>query len=104
MDSVVDYVEININNIGINLDILIDVKKNSMIINEKYKDISKEEIEELFRIIRLWDNEYLGSKLIDSEKFTIKIVSNNNIDKIVGNGNYPDNYNVFKKWVGGLYE
>jgi len=102
--SSVDFVEISINKIGEVLNILIDVKKNSILINNQYKKIEQEKIDELFRIIRLWKNEYSNYKIIDSEKFTIKIVNKNSVDIITGSGKYPDNYTVFKNWIEEVYE
>lgn len=102
--SSVDYVEININNIGIAIEILLDIKNNLITINKEQKSISDKKIQELFRIIRNWKDFYDVSNFIDNEKFIIKITSGKNIDTIVGNGTYPDNYVEFKKWVGAIYE
>lgn len=102
--SSVDYIEININKIGMVIEILIDIKNNLVTINNKQKNISNEKIYELFRIIRNWKDFYESSNIIDSEKFTIKIISQNTVDTIIGDGTYPDNYMEFKNWVGNIYE
>ena len=41
--------------------------------------------------------------MLDAEKFSIKLISNNQIVKeYSGNGNYPNNYNDFKKWISDI--
>lgn len=102
--SSVQYVEINISNMGYNLNVLLDVQKKQLNLNGIKKEISDDKIDEFFRIIRLWKNEYLQSSTLDSEKFNIKIISNDYEDIIKGNGSYPDNYYEFKKWVGDISE
>ena len=100
----VRYIEININKIGETTEILIDVEKNLLTINNKQKNITKDKISELFRIIRTWKSTYESSNVLDGLKFTIKIITEDTIDTIVNNGSYPDNYIYFNNWLGELYE
>lgn len=102
--SSVNKVEINIINIGNSVHVLLDIKNNSIKINEVEKSISDERIEEFFRIIRLWQKEYKNSKSIDLEKFNIRIFSNEYQHTIIGDGDYPDNYLELKKWIGDVNE
>lgn len=98
-------IEIFINSIGNKLDILIDTKNNKIMINNKEKNITKEKIDDLLRIIRTWEPIYKKkTNLIDSEKFLIKINTNEGIDIIKGEGNFPENYITFKKWLGEFYD
>lgn len=102
--NTVRYIKININKKGETTEILIDVEKNLLTINNKQKNITKDKISELFRIIRTWKNTYELPNLLDSLKFVIKIVTEDGIDTIVNNGILPDNYIYFNNWLGGLYE
>ena len=95
----VGFIEINVNQIGKELKILIDLEKERLTTNNKVKSISKNKIEDFFRIIRNWKSDYPLSKNIDGEKFTIKIISIGKSNHIRGNGTYPDNYIEFKRWV-----
>lgn len=100
----VNQVEISIINIGNNLSILLDVKNSSIKINGIEKTISNEKIDNFFRIIRLWKNEYNSAGGIDLEKFIIKIITDTSYEIMTGVGEYPDNYYELKKWIGDLYE
>jgi len=73
------------------------VKDNCAFINGKKKNITKEKIDLLLRIIRTWKPNYTGNN-IDAEEFTITI----NQDVIKGKGDYPDNYYMLKDWLGDL--
>lgn len=102
--SSVDFIEINLSKIGMVINILIDVKNNLMFINNIRKVILNEKINEFFRIIRNWEENYESSNLIDSERFSIKIVSGDVVDTIACNGTYPNNYIEFKRWIEDIYE
>lgn len=98
-------IEIHINNIGNNINILIDVTNNKIIINGQAKNITLEQINELLRIIRTWKSVYNNkTKVIDTETFNIIINTEEGIDMIKGEGEYPDNYYELKKWIGEFYE
>lgn len=97
-------IEIYINNIGNNTDIYIDTKKHKVIINKKQKDITDEQIDELIRIIRTWDEVYeSNTKIIDPEFFLINLNTNEETYTIRGDGGYPSNYHLFKEWIGELH-
>ena len=98
-------IEIYINNIGNNLKLYIDTKKNKITINETEKEITIEKIDELIRIIRTWDNIYKDNNhQIDRETFLININTNEGIECIKGEGGYPENYSMLKEWLGEYYE
>lgn len=98
-------IEISINNIGNNINVFIDTINNKIIINEKEKSITKEQIDNLIRIIRTWKSVYQNkNNLIDSESFLIKVNTPEGTDTIKGNGEYPENYIAFKHWVGEFYD
>ena len=86
------------------IEISIDVLKETITINNKEKIITKEQIKDLIRIIRNWDNEYHNSNIIDAESFLIKITTDKEIEIIKGKGNYPSNYKMLKEWISDLDE
>ena len=94
-------IEISVANIGNNINIFIDVKKYKLIINNKTKDITEEQLSNLIRIIRTWNSNYpSNNNEIDTETFLIRINTDSETDVIKGNGTYPDNYLAFKEWIG----
>lgn len=97
-------IEIIIDSKTENIDIYIDVVKETIIINNKEQKITEEKIDDLIRIIRTWDNVYNNSNVIDSETFFIKIDTNNGTEIIKGNGEYPNNYILLKEWISDLDE
>jgi len=97
-------IEIIIDSKTENIDIYIDVVKETIIINNKEQKITEEKIDDLIRIIRTWDNVYNNSNVIDSESFFIKINTNDGTEIIKGNGEYPDNYILLKEWISGFNE
>ena len=99
-----ESIEICINNLYSEIILFIDVKNSLVRFLNKEKKIERDLIDELVRIIRNWDREYHKSNIIDSERFLIKITTNNGVDIIKGSGIYPDNYNAFKELVGKIYE
>jgi len=98
-------IEISINNIGNNINVFIDIINTKITINNKEKSITKEQIDDLIRIIRAWKSSYQNEKnLIDPESFLIKVNTFEGTDIISGNGEYPENYSSFKKWIGDFYD
>lgn len=97
-------IEIIIDNKTANVDIYIDVVKQIIIVNNKEQKITEEQIDDLVRIIRTWDNVYNNPNVIDAESFFIKIDTNSGTEIIKGNGEYPDNYILLKEWISGFNE
>lgn len=98
-------IEIIINGIGNNVEAIIDVNNLQIIFNGQKKYISKDDIDEFIRIIRTWKNDYGSMNTnIDCERFYIRINMDNRSDVIKGSGNYPENYLIFKEWLGNFYD
>ena len=94
-------IEISVANIGNNINIFIDAKNYKLTINNKTKDITEDQLDNLIRIIRTWNSNYPSdNNEIDKETFLIRINTDNEPDVIKGNGTYPDNYLAFKEWIG----
>lgn len=97
-------IQILIDTITSNIDIYIDILKETIIVNNKEQNITKEKIDDLLRIIRTWNNEYNNPKVIDSETFLIKINMLDGTEIIKGRGDYPDNYLSLKEWISDFDE
>ena len=97
-------IEIFINNLCSEMYLYIDTNKKIVRVNNCEKPIDKEEINNLIRIIRNWDNEYKSDKIIDGEQFIIKLNTSKGTEVIKGKGDYPKNYHAFKDLVGRLYD
>jgi len=54
-------IEISINNIGNNINVFIDIINTKITINNKEKSITKEQIDDLIRIIRAWKSSIWAS-------------------------------------------
>jgi len=97
-------IQIIIDNKTENIDIYIDVLKQTIIVNNKEQRITEEKIDELIRIIRTWDNVYSNPNVIDSETFFIKIDTKEGTEIIKGSGEYPNDYILLKEWISGFNE
>lgn len=97
-------IQIKINSRLSNIEIYIDILKQTIIINDKEKRITENQIDNLIRIIRNWKNEYSNEILIDNESFFIKINNNNGYEVIKGIGEYPNNYISLKEWISDFDE
>ena len=101
MDNI-EYIEIITFNMFKRVKIDISVKDLKVISDDKIRPISIDEIKRLQEIIKYWEEDYQGF-VLDAEKFTIRLISNNQIIKQhQGNGRYPSNYNEFKRWISDI--
>ena len=91
-------IEINITNINNQTHIYIDIRNMQMKTNNELKEITQEQVEELLRIIRTWPNDN-NSKILDSEKFIIKIETDNITETIVENSLSQKNYLELESWL-----
>lgn len=91
-------IEINITNINNQTHIYIDIRNMQMKTNNELKEITQEQVEELLRIIRTWPNDN-NSKILDSEKFIIKIETDNITKTIVENSLSQKNYLELESWL-----
>lgn len=98
----IEYIKITIFNKYYITKINIDTKKLKVLINDEFRDITIDKINELLEITKYWKLNYQGLAL-DAEKFTIKLISNvQGIKTYQGNGEYPYNYNDFKRWTSDI--
>lgn len=98
----IEYIEIITFNMFKRVKIDISVKDLKVIVDDNVKEISNDKIEELLNIIEYWENDYQGF-VLDAEKFTVRLISNNKIIRqYQGNGKYPNNYLLFKKWISDI--
>ncbi len=81
---------------------IIDTINNTITKNGTTKKILPEIINDIIRMISVWDREYYSNKVIDGEEFYIEIVSDK-ITTIHGKGSYPSNYADFKTLLGALW-
>ena len=91
-------IEINIANLNNQTHIYIDIRNMQMKTNNELKEITQEQVEELLRIIRTWPNDN-NSKILDSEKFIIKIETDNITETIVENSLSQKNYLELESWL-----
>lgn len=94
-----NYVKIVINN----KEILIDLDKKIKVCNEKISSIDSDMIDILMRILRSWKNDN-NNKIIDGDKYLVRIVNDLEIYEYSDKLKYPSNYNEFRKWVDDVYE
>ena len=98
----IEYIEIVTFNMFDRVKLDISLKDMKVIKNGKVISISNDKINELLDIISFWDESYPGFKL-DSEKFVVRLISDNKIIRQhQGNGMYPENYNEFKIWISDI--
>lgn len=79
-------------------------KENKLQKLNKTLDITKEEIEELIRIIRVWDNEYMDNSYNDGISFCVKVYYDGKVDIMKGRRAVPENYEEFNKYVKKIYD
>ena len=77
--------------------------KNIVIIEGKPYEIKTEDIRELLRIIRNWDNAYYSSKGIDGNRFEVVVYSKGEKTIMRGLRKLPDNYDSFVSLVRSIY-
>ena len=99
-----NIIEITINNLNEEKNIMIDIINNKIKTNNQIYNITKEKIEDLLRIIRTWHPVYKNKNYLDAESFLIKINDDIGTKIIKGQGEYPDNYQLFKEWISEFYE
>ena len=80
------------------------IKDNKGIINDKSIFITKDDISDIARIIRLWKSVY-KKDIINESKYYIKLFDkdDNNIGDYTFDGDYPDNFYALVSLVSELY-
>lgn len=79
-------------------------KKLNVEIENKSYNIELELIEELIRIIRVWDNEYIDNSYTDGISFCVKVHYDGKVDIMKGRRAVPENYEEFNKCVKKIYD
>ena len=95
---------ITITNAGISNNIILFLNDKKAVVDNNTITIDDEKVENLIRIIRTWKNTSLNSNIIDDENYIIKIISNNGEEIIKGKANSTKDYEMFKNWLGDLYD
>ncbi len=95
----IDKIEVSENNISF----VIYPKKNVVIINNKEYNIETKTIEDLIKIISIWDHEYYDSSYMDGNTFEVVVYSNEK-DIFRGIRGVPRNYDSFSKLVWSIYD
>lgn len=92
---------IKIRNIEQTLNIYADDQTNEIIINDKIFDFNATKfVGDISAIIFNWKDSYYNNKVLDGEEFRIKIITDNNKERIIiGKNSFPSNYGDFKKIV-----
>ena len=96
----VDKIEISNNNIMLS----IYPKTNEKEIDGIKYHIKQEVIEELFRIIRTWDKEYIDNTYSDGNRYEIIIYEGNKREVYRGVRKGPKNYKEFSELIRGIYD
>lgn len=96
-------IEIIINN-GINIvnNYIIIPSKNICYYNDKKISIDETYTKRILQEIYTWKNEYGKNSGIDSEEFTITIITEEGKEVFHGKGVYPNNYESFIELLGEL--
>lgn len=92
---------IKIMNLNHVLNIYADNKENEIIINNKPINYdAKKFVDNILIITSNWKNSYYNGRILDGEEFRIKLISDNNEERlIVGKNSFPSNYDDFKKII-----
>lgn len=84
--------------------IILDIKNNNYLFNDDKILFDPPKLMDLLRIIRTWKNEYLNDNMIDSTKYEIEVISDNQVDKYIICNKYPDNFNDFLAFLESLHD
>ena len=78
-------------------------KINEMEIEGKIFPIDDETIENLLRILRTWDNEYVNNTYFDGNRYEVRIHEGENTEVFKGTRSGPENYNEFTRLIRSIY-
>ena len=92
---------IKLTNLSQVLNIYADDNTNEILVN--YSPINydaRKFVGDISAIIFNWKDSYYNNKVLDGEEFRIKIITDNNKERIIiGKNSFPSNYGDFKKIV-----
>ena len=71
------------------------------IINDKKVNVTKNDIDEIVRIIRDWDTEYRNT--FSQDIYTIKVITDKGEYVYKFLNAFPDDYYLLEKFIGDLY-
>ena len=98
----IEYIKISTFNLIKRVIIYVGIREKQVSIDGQFKEVSIDKIAELFNIIRDWNDAYYRY-VLDAEMFSVSLIKDNQIVKrYKGIGNYPYNYNEFKKWISEI--
>ena len=102
----IDTIEIVINNgIFVKYNIIISYNNNYCFCNNHKYIINSKQKNDIVRTIKTWKNEYGSSNIIDDEEFRVIVTTNDSKKEVFhGKGIFPNNYRVFKRIIGDIYE
>lgn len=72
-------------------------------INNKDIKLNDEDIDNIIRIIRNWNNNYTNNKVIGENHDYIYIYKNNHKHSYLFNNNYPSDINNLISYIGDMY-
>ena len=96
----IDRIEITENSVQLT----IFPKEHKAIINDKDYLIKDEKINELFDIIKNWENEYIDNSYYDGNSYSIYIFHEGKVTKYIGKRAYPQNYEMFTNYIRSIYD
>ena len=73
------------------------------IINDKEIVFTKDEFNDIVRIIRLWNNTYYSLSAVDMEKYYIIVKTDKDESLIEFIGTFPDDFFCLVNYLGDLY-
>lgn len=79
-------------------------KKEKVLIEGDYYPIERKKIDELIRIICLWDNEYTSQDSLDGNYFEVNVYYDGKVDRMRGRRGIPKNYEEFANYVRSIYD
>ena len=87
-----------------NFNVLIDKENNNCIINDRECVLKSDDIDNIIRIIRNWDYNYINNKIIGENHNMINIICNDNEYKYRFDNAFPDNFRDLVDYIGGIYD
>ena len=101
MDDII-RIDVDIRGIDMPISFSINPKELKVYFHGEEKDISKDTIAKLLRIVSLWNNMYKGSN-VDGPNYLVKITTSKEVVEYKGMGDYPYNFKEFLDLIGKIY-
>ena len=82
----------------------VSINDGICIINDDEVSITKEDIDNILRTIRLWNNNYIGNG-IKEDTYTILLYDGKNIiDKYTFDRAFPEDFSLLLEVIGAIYD